>query len=272
MLRSLLIALDGSPGSDLAFRTAVHLARTQEAIPTGLVFLTSMQQRARELGTGPSTGGDDLQSLLDQYRDTAKSMGLGEVDIRAADGDPVHIIEHQSTSHDMVVMGRHTLLNPGGELYALSTALERLIQRGHRPLLVVPEAAGSDWFDGPVIIGFDGSPAASRSLHLFSLLALGRGRRHQVVTVLERSGEPSAAIAEGASVLLERHGARQVSTIVERGEENARPAQAILQAAEAAGAGLVVMGGYGHRGIREILGSSAREVLGKSAVPLFLHH
>ncbi|WP_366664836.1 universal stress protein [Mesorhizobium sp.] len=50
------------------------------------------------------------------------------------------------------------------------------------------------------------------------------------------------------------------------------PAEAILGTAKALGAGMIAMGAYGHRGIREIFGSCTRHVLANSSKSLFLYH
>ena len=60
-----------------------------------------------------------------------------------------------------------------GELYDVPVCVERIIRSEPRPVLLVPperNGRGDPTMTGPVLIAFDGSPAASRALHMFALL------------------------------------------------------------------------------------------------------
>ncbi|WP_064712342.1 universal stress protein [Rhizobium bangladeshense] len=54
--------------------------------------------------------------------------------------------------------------------------------------------------------------------------------------------------------------------------EAGTPAETILGLAKSLNVEVIVMGAYGHHGIREIFGSTTREVLNASPTVLFLHH
>ena len=54
--------------------------------------------------------------------------------------------------------------------------------------------------------------------------------------------------------------------------EAGTPSETILGLTRSIGAEIIVMGAYGRRGIREIFGSTTREVLNACPTVLFLHH
>jgi nucleotide-binding universal stress UspA family protein len=160
-----------------------------------------------------------------------------------------------------------------GELYEMPLCIDRVIRGEPRPVLLVPPGGNpDDDLAAPVLIAFDGSPAASRTLHMFALLGLSVDREVHVLTVDNRSEDAAAAAAARACALLRRHGTKQAHGIGLGDLQAGTPAEAILGTAKTLGAGMIAMGAYGHRGIREIFGSCTRDVLANSSKPLFLYH
>jgi nucleotide-binding universal stress UspA family protein len=78
--------------------------------------------------------------------------------------------------------------------------------------------------------------------------------------------------ASQACQLLARHGASEARAIGLGDREAGTPSETILGLAKSIDAAMIVMGAYGHRGIREIFGSTTREVLNACPTVLFLHH
>ena len=70
---------------------------------------------------------------------------------------------------------------------------------------------------------------------------------------------------------LRRHGlAPQASTVARHGKGIGSD---LLQAANRAGADLLVMGGYGHTRLRErVLGGATKEVLEQASLPVWMRH
>jgi nucleotide-binding universal stress UspA family protein len=163
------------------------------------------------------------------------------------------------------------MIDVDGELCAVPLCVDRIIREEPRPVLLVPE----DWAEhdasaaAPVVIAFDESPASSRTLHMFALLGLAEGRTVHVITLDPASMWQAEATATRACSLLRHHGAADAHAV---GRDAGTPQDAILEVARGLGAGMIVMGAYGTRGIREIFGSCTRAVLHAAPVPLFLHH
>ena len=134
------------------------------------------------------------------------------------------------------------------------------------PVLVVPATATRLDVAAPAVVAWNGSPEASVALRwALPLLRLSEGVH--VLIVKDRLEEyPSDAAAR----YLSRHGIEP--EIVQRpvGEG---VGSAITAAAQEFGAGLIVMGAYGHSRMREfILGGTTRDMLERCAVPLLVAH
>jgi len=266
MLRRILLALDGSPSGLRAAEAACGLARRRPAFVQALSFSRPDHDALDADGAAQR---DDPVMLA--FRREAERNGLAAFDIRGAGGNPLGAIRHAAVDHDLVVLGRESMIDVDGELCAVPLCVDRIIREEPRPVLLVPE----DWAEhdaraaAPVVIAFDDSPASSRTLHMFALLGFAQGRTVHVITLDPASMRQAEATAARACSLLRHHGAADAHAV---GRAAGTPQDAILEVARGLGAGMIVMGAYGTRGIREIFGSCTRAVLKASPVPLFLHH
>ncbi len=288
MLRSILIALDGSPSSLQAAGLGLDLARRHKAHVEGLGIVNSAWIQRPEAvpigGTAYKTALDlkEIQSatqrvdaVLRDFRERAGRAGLPSFDSREVDGSPLQVVEIEAASHDLIVLGRNSMFDVDGEICELPLCVDRIIRGEPRPVLLVPDDppdSGHGASQAPVLVAFDGSPASSRAVHMFALLGLGAGRVVHVVTLDRSSSGRAEETARRACALLRRHGAAETHAIGLGDREAGTPAETILGLAKALKPGMIVMGAYGTRGIQEIFGSCTREVLNASPAPLFLHH
>jgi nucleotide-binding universal stress UspA family protein len=151
--------------------------------------------------------------------------------------------------------------------------IEALVFAAARPVLLLPDEEDStdhEFDPHKIALAWDGSRTATRAT--FDALPLLK-RAHQVTLIqvtddkdLSRSG----TVAE-LSTLLAGHGVKS-TTLEVRGR--GRPtAEALKDAFEQCGAGLLVMGAYGHSRAREfILGGATLGTLQACAFPVLLSH
>lgn len=286
MLRSILVALDGSSSSVRASQLALQLGREYKSHVEGIGIVNSgWIQRVEPV----PIGGLAIKSSLDHsrmksakakvdevstlFRSMCTKEGLVSFSARAVEGDPAKIIADEATAHDLVVLGRDSVFDVDGELEKIPLCVDKIIREEPRPVLIVPESDADAPIVSrqPVIVAFDGSPASSRALHMFALLGMAAGRTIHVLTVAGTS-DWALRTAMQASQLLERHGAADVKSIGLGDREAGTPSETVLGLTKSLGAGMIVMGAYGNRGIREIFGSTTREILKESPAVLFLHH
>jgi nucleotide-binding universal stress UspA family protein len=141
-----------------------------------------------------------------------------------------------------------------------------------RPVIVLPRQVATVPSFTRVLCAFNGSREATRAVH-DALPILVRAEAVQLLWVdplLDRdlaSLVPSTELAES----LKRHGVKVTTDTISA--NGANPVEALLARAQHLGAGLIVMGAYGHSRLREfVLGGATREALTSLTIPLLLSH
>lgn len=286
MLRSLLVALDGSDSSISAGRFAIGLAKRvhadiealgivnsawinrPEPLPVGGAALRA-ESNARRL----DEAGKRVRSGLTTFRGQAEQAGITSLKARAVEGDPLAILQDEGTAHDVFILGRNSLFDAEADIHRLPIVVERIVRQSPRPILLVPDSeTGEDQPFGPVLVAYDGSAASSRSLHLFALLGMANDQPIHVLSLDNDSEENANRLAQQGCMLLRKHGAQHCTPIGLGNHQAGTASETILGTARTVGARLIVMGAYGHSGIREIFGSCTRDVLKACPISLFLHH
>ena len=138
-----------------------------------------------------------------------------------------------------------------------------------RPAILVPARALPPAFDH-VAVAWDGSQAAARALG-DALPLLASGARVDVLTL---GGDKPSATGDIAGRLAAALSGRGLRAGVADLRRDGRPVGVALQeAAIGAGAGLLVMGGFGHSRLREfILGGATAGVMADLRLPVLMSH
>jgi nucleotide-binding universal stress UspA family protein len=120
-----------------------------------------------------------------------------------------------------------------------------------------------------IVVAYDGSPPAARALQALVATGLGVQRAVQIVTVHPESSLEAARIADHAVEFLRFHDI-EATRVPLVGNSSAK---LFLEHARQNRASLIVMGAYGKTRVTEFFfGSTTREVLQKTWVPLLLYH
>lgn len=277
MLKGILVGLDGSPHADAATELGVRWAERFDALLVGLAVIDEPALTAPEatpLGGAYFKGEKDQEKLLEAHR---RADGwLNRFSLRCSqagvaskvledDGDPVDRFAAQAQRYDLVILGQKTCFRSGDPADPDDT-LEGLLRRPPRPVVVVPETLPAD---GPTIVAYDGSPPSARALASYVASGLAAERQTVVVTVGSDFTE-AARIADRAVDFLSLHGiAATAKPVAQSGGHG----ECVLAAADAANAGLLVMGAFGHSQLHDMLfGCTTKTVLRKAKVPVFLDH
>ena len=278
MITRLLLALDDTPASHEARRLAIALAKANQA-RLGAIAVIDTPWITRPMATGIGGSAYKVQMEMDALRRAHQQSAAALAALRAAaaeagvacearqqEGEPAGCIEAEATTSDLLVLGRNATFFGEEPESGVSETVLGLLERNPRPLLLAPERPlASD----SILVAFDGSLPASRSLHMLALLGLAAGRQVRVLSIAEEAGL-AVARAQAAAALLRAHGAVAEPAAV---TSSADPAELIMGQAQASGAGIVAMGAYGHRGLREIFfGSCTRRLLQECGAALFVHH
>lgn len=150
---------------------------------------------------------------------------------------------------------------------AAGAVLEILLLDTRRPVLVAPPKSVAD-IGNRVLIAWNGSVEAARAVNSAMPFLV----KADAVTILTRfeDGKPKYAPEELVKCL----GWNGVTAQVQNIDTSSRSAgEAILAHAAGIDADLLVMGGYGHSRMREmILGGATQHILGHAEIPVFLAH
>lgn len=165
--------------------------------------------------------------------------------------------------HDLAVIGLEAS-NDTARLVA-----EGIVFGSGRPALLLPEAAALGALDR-IAIAWDGSRVAARAVSDAQPF-LERAAEIVVLTVTDEKPLADAGLGERFAARLAAKGLAARAMPVLRGS---RPIAAALQGEAAAqGAGLLVMGGYGHSRLRDfVLGGATEGVLSEPTMPVLLSH
>jgi nucleotide-binding universal stress UspA family protein len=277
MLRSVLIGLDGSAHSRAAIELALRWARRQSMLLAGIGIIDEPAIRS---GEAVPLGGTAYKKLteasrLEAARQRVKELldGFSEqcaradVSFRAIEdvGRPHEQIILEAERYDLVMLGQRTYFHFETREGAGDT-LQRVLKCTPRPVVTVPEKLR----DGStVVVAYDGSVQAARTLQAFQAMELCANEEVHVVSV---HAEPLEA-SRCANRAVEFLGLHDVTAHTVPVVSSKPAADAILEQANRLNASLLVMGAFGQPSIREaLLGSVTRSILKDSIVPLFLFH
>lgn len=276
MLRSILVALDDTPGAVAARDAAFALARRTGAALTAAVVLdrphTRSEHEAVPIGAAAFKARRDAK--LTERAEREAEAALAACAAAAAgqpytvfrlEGAPEPALLKAGATHDLIVLGRDSTL--GRELTedGVAPVIGDLLRDGARPLLVIPPDPPVSV--GPVLVGYDGSIPVMAALQLFALLGLAEGAPVRVASVGATREEATALAEEGCAYL--RHHDIAATPLPLLGDH---PADLLIAEAEGLGARLLVVGAFEESAVyRLLLGSATEVLLRRARVPVFIH-
>lgn len=277
-MKSLLVALDDTPcGRAAAVQSLVLAGRSgatvtgasvldiaaltrPEMVPIG-AFRYKLRADVARVGRARERAGRAQDWFLAECRTrgiAGKALPL--------EGDPAEQLRAAAAAHDAIVIGRDADLQDAGES-GLEHTVEHLLHANPRPLIVVPERANQAL--KRVLVAYDGSVPASRTLQLFTLLGLGRDCTIDIVAA-GSDGKAAELAAHQAEAYLGLYG---LAATVRPIASSDHPSEIVEAQAKSLQSDLIVMGAYGHRGWREtLLGSFTTRMLNRCPTALFIHH
>lgn len=275
MLRSILVALDGSPWSEAATTLALEWAARFDAHLVGLGVLDEPSIDRREpvpMGAYAYKRHRDETQLADAHRrllgyleafDTRSAAAGCPATVLEDIGDPAERILREAQRCDVVILGRETHFHFETQDRPDAT-LAQVIRTSPRPVVVVPRTLTDG---GGVVIAYGGGREAARTLQVFESLGLAAGQDVAVVTI-HRDGAEAAALAALAGDFLTAHGTPHHLCPI---TSDAAPAEVLLEEVRRRHPGLLVMGAHGHHPLRDLFSTSVtRAVLGECPVPAFV--
>ncbi len=285
-IRKILVPVQGTGSDTLVLHAALSVAKTFGAQAQVLFVRPDPSEALPYLGD--SVSGQVVESLLQAAREGANEASararktLKEEAAKAgvpivADTSPLPSARFlEATGRQDLVVAEESRLSDlvlfsgvgTGSGIAGGDALEAALLSADRPVLIAPKSNTAS-IGTSVIIGWDGSLSAASAV----TAAMPFIARAQKVTILcVNESDKDSSPNEVLETYLSLHGATPVTRII---KAEGRPiGEVLLGEAEAAGADLLVMGGYGSSGrLREFLfGGATQYVRAHVSVPVLMAH
>ena len=240
---TILVAVPGDERSWNALEAALFIAENEKAAINGLHVLRAESQRDEM----------HLGQISARYAQRCQQAGV-EARLAVENGRVSWVIRERSFWVDLVIIPLN--FPPSSKpLKRLSSGIRNLIRRLPVPLLIVPQNAPTGIKS--VLLAYGGGRLADEALYMAAYLCI----RFTIDLYVISSGQNERETAlhqERARTYLEGLGIRIVTYLEGQGD----PGSTILNAAQACGCDMIVMGGYESHFFKEIIkGSTVDQVL-----------
>ncbi|MDB5769914.1 MAG: universal stress protein [Burkholderia sp.] len=206
---------------------------------------------------------------LEEFEATVQQLGLLSFEKRLVDDEAAGGICLQARYCDLVVIGQ---IDPREvSPVVMPDFPQYVVINSGRPVLIVPYSGKFENIGNRVLIAWDASMAATRTV----TNALPLLKRAQIVEVALFNPESQPQVhgalpGSDVAIYLARHG---IKVEVLQRTTDADIGTALLALATELDSDLLVMGGYGHSRFREILlGGVTRTVLEAMTIPVLMSH
>ncbi len=279
MLRDLIVHLEGDDGDEARLAQAERICTQFQAHLTGVFLnISHIPTTAGYAGFGAAEVLSQYQSANVQAGDKAmkglkerfEQMASIAHELRRFDvllGEASAVLCSQMRTSDLLVTTR-----PYGTAEHFPELVEAAIfDSGSGVLLAPPGQSGKTKGFDTIMVCWRDTREAARALFQ-SLAFLQRAKKIIVVMVDEPNSPEHLGQEPGADISrhLSRHNGN-VQLCHLSGTKSV--SETLLDEAQNSGAGMIVMGAYGHSRIREwVLGGVTREVMSKATVPILTAH
>ncbi|MEX0794195.1 MAG: universal stress protein [Pirellulaceae bacterium] len=207
---------------------------------------------------------EKTERILSEFESKCKEAGIPHTSLRG-EGMPYEQIEAAARWHDIILIGRDTNFHYETS-NVIGNTMRRLVYDNSRPVIVYPAVLPEN---NRILISYDGSTAASHALHVWTLLKLRQPESEIHVVSVSRERARAERRCDEVAKLLSFHNCEATlhpilreHTVVEH----------LSQTVKQINPRMVVMGAYGHGGLKTALfGSATNRILEEIQCPLFLY-
>jgi len=276
--KTILVDVNGGAAAAARIDVAARLAVACRAHLIG-VTQTGILRFIRE-ADAPGVDFGGLAPLFEQLRHDAaeraarfdervRQAGVASFEHRIGDDDAGLALASQAIYADLAIVSQRDPADPDAPLDA--AVPEYVALHGPCPVLVLPCAGHPDPAFERVLVAWNASPESARAVR--QALPFLAQAKEVTVAIVEREDRGRVRGPSGGPDLarfLARHGVR---ADVLHSSTGGDIAERLLALAHERGAGLLVMGCYGHSRFRELLlGGVSRTVLKSMSLPVLMAH
>ena len=274
MIKDVIVKLE-QQARDPAQDFSISVAKTLGAHLAGVAFafvpeFPGYQQFPRDVLTEIMAHSENAaQAAIDRFDAAARQSEISREHrtLKAREVDAPSVLATLGRRFDLSV-----LMQSESNLVDNDDMIEASLLESGRPLVVVPYIQREELQLDRVVCCWDGSRAATRAINDALPLLVRAGTIDLLIVLNEKTGSEEHEIR---GIELEKHFARHDVKVE---IETTRAADidvtgAILSYVADRSAKLIVMGGYGHSRLREIiLGGVTRDILKSMTVPILMSH
>jgi nucleotide-binding universal stress UspA family protein len=285
--RKIVVPVTGGPRDAAIMRAALEIAKTFDSWTAALFVRPDASEVLPYLGEGISAG--VVQEILDASEEASKkschaakiavAQTAADMGVPFQDGPPLggnascsfrirggtlsDVYYEEAGLADLFVFDGAAI--PGAP--NMRDALETVLLSARRPLMLAPPQPWGH-IGAKIAVAWDGGLAAAHAVTA-AMPWLKRARTVEILSV--GAGAATASEMDRLRDYLRVQGVGAVEHSLSPGDLGT--GAALVDAAQRAGADLLVMGGYGHSRVRElILGGVTRHVLNGVTMPVFMAH
>jgi len=273
--KTILVHIDAGKRCLVRVDVAISLAQQQDAHLVALNAIAPFELPGYVMAElGPEiieaqrgVAANELARTEAEFNQQASAAGLRNVEWRSAIDDPVDAMTLHARYADLVVVGQ---TDPSENLQVAADFPERLVLAAGRPVLILPYVGRFATIGKRILIAWKPSREATRAV-TDAIPFLQRADNVHVMAMNPKAGEHGTVPGADIGLYLARHGVR-VEVKMDYGAEVDVGNELLSRAADL-GADLIVMGGYGHSRLKElVLGGATRTILESMTVPVLMSH
>jgi nucleotide-binding universal stress UspA family protein len=277
--RTILVCLDeinriaplAAAAGRIAALSSAHI-RGLYVIPAAQIYPSTGFEAVPQVFEGHRTYFQNNKEAVREAFERAMNLDGSAFDFIAVEGRSPLIADevlNQGRSCDLIVM---SATDPNQVSGVELDCIERVVMGAGRPVLVLPRQGTSELKLSDIIVGWNGHREAARAVFdALPLLKAANSVRLVWVDPQKEADLQGAVAGADLAESLARHDVKAITEGLPSGGIDA--GAALLQRANDIGAGLIVMGAYGHSRLREfVFGGATRLVLDKMTVPVLMSH
>lgn len=276
--KTILVHVDQSKHAEHRIRIAAEIAVRENAhlIGAAMTGISRYVFEESDVDLTRTVMANHIDSLnqradeaLERFDRIAAQAGVQSYERRRVNDDDQGGLSLQARYCDLVVLSQTDRSEPASSV--MPDVPESVVLTCARPVLIVPYAGNFKTVGERALIAWDGSTESTRAV-TNAIPMLRHARKAVVAAFNPSSGADAHGQQPGADIALylSRHGIKvevmQQATSIDVGN-------ALLSLASDLGSDLIVMGGYGHTRLREILlGGVTKTILETMTVPVLMSH
>lgn len=272
-LQTILVHLANDEDHMVRLRVAYHLARRLEAHVIALYITTPVGMPVAIEGRGASfrflqeaeeIAKEKARKVEAEFQEWCKEQGV-TYEWHVAKGDHLRLLARNATYADLAVVSQSSPSNLEEVLF--DHLPDRLPFAAPCPTLVVPQGLDVREVGRRVLVAWKETRECSRAVR--DALPFLAAAEDVLLLSVEENGSEAQSLPHAQAWLAHHNVKARTNLVKERG----RVGDVLMDKAVKGGYDMMVMGGYGHSRLRElVLGGATHEVLTRARLPVLMSH